>query len=396
MPASHGPQTLKLMGSHLLSGISLSRKAHWIMLSYLIGLFALPAACLVAMSCPLAQAEETGCEAVGDYAFVCGMQNPEDLVRVPGTRWIIASGMAPGAGLYLVDSQAKSWVALYPGAAPRAVQDMQTFGACPGSPDPSHFVPHGLALRPGTGGRSTLYVVGHGGREAIEVFDVDANGETPVLTWRGCVLTPDAMEANSVAALADGSLLVTIPLLTGVDIAEALLGQNTGGVFRWSPGDAAMVPVQGTQLPYANGIEVSADGQEFYVASSGLFTVTAYSNTNPAQVLRTTAPFDFVPDNLHMGADGKLLTAGLNLRDTACGDVKRSLEFTLEEFATCPRPFTVAAIDPQTMQVDVVATGPANNQFSNITMALEVGEELWVGSFGSDRVAYRSTKAREE
>ena len=263
-------------------------------------------------------------------------------------------------------------------------------GACPGSPDPGRFVTHGLALRPGADSRSTLYVVGHGEREAIEVFDVDASGETPVLTWRGCVLTPDGMAANSVAALADGSLLVTIPLLTDVPIAEAMMGVDTGGVFRWSPGDAALVPVQGTQLPYANGIEVSADGREFYVASSGLFHVTAYSNTDPAEVLRRTAEFGFVPDNLHWGADGRLITAGLDLHGTACGEFERSLEFSLEAFAACPRPFTVVAIDPATMQVEVLATGPANPKFSNITMALEVDDELWIGSFASDRIAYRA------
>lgn len=351
----------------------------------------LPAACFVAMSSPVAQAEEAGCEAVGDYAFICGMPNAEDLVLVPGTKWIIASSLAP-AGLFLVDSQSKRFTPLYPGSAPRAVQDMKTFGACPGSPDPNKFVTHGLALRPGTGGRSMLYVVGHGGREAVEVFDVDASGETPVLTWTGCVLTPEGMEANSVAALADGSLLVTIPLLKDVPISQALAGVDTGGVFRWSPGAAAMVPVAGTQLPYANGIEVSADGKEFYVASSGLFNVTAYSNTDPAQVLRKTAEFGFVPDNLHFGADGKLITAGLNVRDTACGEVKRSLEFTLEEFAACPRPFTVLAVDPATMQTEVVATGPANPKFSNITMAVEVNGELWIGTFAGDRIAYRSLK----
>jgi hypothetical protein len=356
----------------------------------------LPAACLVAMSLPAAQAEEPGCEPAGDYGFVCGIPNAEDLVRVPGTKWIIASSLAPTGGLFLVDSQAKSFAALYPGSAPRAVQDMQTFGACPGSPDPNTFVTHGLALRPGSDGRSTLYVVGHGGREAVEVFDVDASGEAPVLTWKGCVLTPEGMEANSVAALADGSMLVTIPLLTDVPISQALAGVDTGGVFRWSPGDAAMVPVAGTQLPYANGIEVSADGKEFYVASSGLLNVMAYSNTDPAEVLRRTAEFGFIPDNLHMGADGRLVTAGLNVRDSACGDVKRSLEFTLEEFAACPRPFTVVAIDPQTMQVEVVATGPANPKFSNITMAVEVNDELWIGSFASDRIAYRSMTAAEE
>lgn len=355
----------------------------------------LAAACLVATWLAVAQAGETGCEPAGDYGFACGLPNAEDLVHLPGTKWIIASSLSP-AGLFLIDAQEKRFTALYPGSAPRAVQDMQTFGACPGRPNPNAFVTHGLALRPGADGRSTLYVVGHGEREAVEVFDVDASGGTPVLTWRGCVLTPEGMQANSVAALADGSLLVTIPLLPDVPIAEAMMGVDTGGVFRWSPGDAAMVPVQGTQLPYANGIEVSADGKEFYVASSGLFNVTAYSNTDPAEVLRRTAEFGFVPDNLRMGADGRLVTAGLDLHGTACGEFKRSLDFSLEAFASCPRPFTVAAIDPQSMQVEVVATGPANPQFSNITIALAVGDELWIGSFASDRIAYRSLKRAGE
>ena len=339
---------------------------------------------------PITEAADNECSASGEYGFVCGLQNPEDLVLVPGTKWIISSGMAASAAIYLVDSQQKTWTELFPLDAPRVQQDMKTYGACPGSPDPANFVSHGLSLRPGTDGHSTLYVVGHGGREAIEVFDVNASGEKPVLTWLGCVLTPDGMQANSVASLADSSLLATIPLRTGVPISDALAGKPTGGVYRWSPGDKGFTMVRGTDLPYANGIEVSSDEQEFYVASSGLFTVTAYSNSNPARLLRSSKPFAFVPDNLHMGSDGKLLTAGLNVIDPACGTVSQTSEFSLEEFASCPRPFTVLAIDPQSMQGTVVATGPANKHFSNITMALPVGSELWIGSFGGDRIAYRS------
>ena len=339
---------------------------------------------------PVAGAAESKCDASGDYAFVCGPRNAEDLVLVPGTRWIIASGMAADAAIYLIDSRQKTWTELYPADAPRAEQDMKVYGACPGSPDPNGFVTHGLNLRAGTDGHSTLYVVGHGGREAIEVFDVNASGESPVLTWTGCVLTPDSMEANSVASLGNGSLLITIPLHTGIPIGDALAGKSTGGVYEWSPGDAGFSMVQGTELPYANGIEVSDDGQEFYVVSSGLFTVSAYSNSNPARLLRSSKPFAFVPDNLHMGSDGKLLTAGLNVLDPDCGDVPRSSEFDLEEFASCPRPFTVLAIDPQSMEGKVLASGPANKHFSNITMALPAGNELWIGTFGGDRIGYRS------
>jgi hypothetical protein len=352
----------------------------------------LPIAVMGSPAAPVAATLDGDCAASGDYAFVCGLRNPEDLVLVPGTKWIIASGMAADGAIYLVDAEQKTWTELYPGKAPRELQDKNSYGACPGAPVPGGFVTHGLNLRSGSDGHSTLHVVAHGGREAVEVFDVDANGETPVLTWRGCVLTPDGMEANSVASLGDGSLLVTIPLHKGVAIGDALAGKPTGGVYEWSPGDAGMTMVRGTELPYANGIEVSADGKEFYVASSGLMTVSAYSNGNPARLLRSTGPLGFLPDNLRMGSDGKLLTAGLDLADLVCGDIKQSDEFRLEEFASCPRPFTVLAIDPLSMQVNVVATGPANPRFSNITMALPVGDELWIGTFEGDRIAYRSLK----
>lgn len=345
---------------------------------------------LMLLSCPLAGAADNECAASGEYAFLCGPKSAEDLVLVPDTRWIIASGFAEDAAIYLIDSQQKSWTELYPARAPRARQDMSVYGACPGSPDPNRLVTHGLSIRRGADGHSTLYVVGHGGREAIEVFDVDANGETPELTWTGCILTPDSMEANSVASLGDGSLLVTIPLRTGIPISDALAGKLTGGVYAWSPGDSGFTPVEGTDLPYANGIEVSADGREFYVVSSGLFTVAAYSNSNPARLLRSSEPFAIVPDNLHMTSDGNLLTAGLVVLDPACGNVPQSDAFSLEEFASCPRPFAVLAVDPQSMQSRILASGPANEHFSNITMGLPVGGELWIGTFAGDRIAYRA------
>ncbi len=335
------------------------------------------------------------CAAVGDYGFVCGPVSAEDLVLVPGTKWIIASGMAPGASITLIDTQQKSWSNLYAADAPRAVQDMETYGACPGSPDPNSFITHGLNIRAGKNGHSTLYVVGHGGREAIEVFDVDASGAKPVLTWTGCVMTPDGMAANSVASFSDGSLLATIPLQTGRDISEALGGALTGGVYQWSPGDSGFEMVQGTELPYANGIETSADGQEFYVASSGGYQVIAYPRSNPARQLRASERLSFVPDNLHRDNDGRLVTAGMLIDDPVCGNLAGQEEFDMEKFVACPRPFIVRAIDPQTMEGTDLATSAAIAQFTNIAVGLQVGDELWIGTFAGDRIAYRSLETSD-
>ena len=203
-------------------------------------------------------------------------------------------------------------------------------------------------------------------------------------------MTPDGMEANSVASLADGSLLATIPLHTGILINEAFAGRTTGAVYAWTPGDAGFKKLEGTEMPYANGIEVSDDGQEFFVASSGLRKVFAYSNTRPSRVLRSSKALSFIPDNLHMGSDGNLITAGMAMIDPVCGDVAMSLEFDLAVFASCPRPFTVLAIDPQSMHESILASSHAQQHFSNITRALEVGAELWMGTFAGDRIAYRN------
>jgi len=349
-------------------------------------------ALLFLLATGISRAGDNECEMAGEYGFVCGPIAAEDLVLVPGTKWIIASGFAAGAPITLIDSQLKSWAELYPGGRPRAEQNMEKYGACPGSPDPNNFISHGLHIRAGQNGHSTLYVVGHGGREAIEVFDVDASGERPELTWTGCVMTPEAMEVNSVSSFSDGSLVATIPLRTGRTITEALAGELTGGVFQWSPGDSGFEMIEGTELPYANGIEVSADEKEFYVAVSGGFNIVAYSRGNPARELRASQPLAFIPDNLHMGSDGRLITAGLVIDDPVCGNLAGADEFSLEEFASCPRPFMVRAIDPQTMEGTNLAESAVIPQFSNITMGLQVDDEIWIGTFAGDRIAYRSLK----
>ncbi len=336
-----------------------------------------------------ANGANNGCEGFGKYSYVCGPVSAEDLVLVPGTKWIIASGYGGSESLYLIDSEHKIWSNFYPGGEPHSRQDMLTYDACPGSPNPNNFVAHGLNIRSGTDGRSKLYVVGHGDREAIEVFDVDTNGDVPTLTWLGCIMTPDNMPANSVASFADGSLVVTIPLHTGIQINEAFAGKPTGAVYEWSPGDRGFSKIKGTEMPYGNGIEVSNDDQEFYIASSGLQKVLAFSSSNPTRLLRSSKKLSFIPDNLHMGKNGKLITAGIDVVSPECGDISMSQEFDLKKLTSCSRPFTILEIDPQSMQDSILVNSPAQKHFSNITMALEVGTELWIGTFAGDRIAYR-------
>jgi hypothetical protein len=336
------------------------------------------------------QAQAPNCSPAAGLAFLCGLQNPEDVVSVSGTRWLVASGMAPGAGLTLVDTQAKTARRLFGPGTANARLDRTRFAGCPGPLDARQAVLHGLALRPAPGGRLTLYATNHGGRESVEVFELAGTGAgaVPSASWIGCVLLPPKLSANSVAAFSDGTLVATVLFLPGRTFEDAFAMRNTGIVLQWTPGAAAFVELKGTELVANNGIETSPDDREFYVASTSTYRVYAFSRAKPgAGPLRFAQLKDFGPDNVRWTADNRLITAGLVDDEPACGGRPKN-----EAGIRCPMGYAVATIDPKTMIATEIARGPRTPSFTGTAMAAVVGKELWLGSFFADRLAYRALK----
>jgi hypothetical protein len=338
---------------------------------------------------PVAHAQT--CPPAGGLDFVCGLKNAEDLVLVPGTQWIVASGMAEGASLSLIDARNRTASGAYPGPSPRAKHDAAAFPDCATPPDAAKLQTHGLAVLAGAGGHSTLYAVAHGARESIEAFDVDATGAKPTLTWKGCALMPDGLAANGVAAFADGSLVATVLLLPGKTFADSVAMRPTGAVYEWSRGKPRFTLVQGTELPGNNGIETSPDGREMYVVSSGFQTIVAFSHSNPAKQLRTTKQLPITPDNVHRAPDGRLLTAGMANDVPECGGPPGP-QHDLAKLASCPRGTIAIAIDPVSMKDTVLVQTPAIPTFSNATMVLPIGREFFLGTFSGDRVGHGTLK----
>jgi hypothetical protein len=351
-------------------------------------LAAAAAACVLAGAVVAAQTPKPApCTPAGGLSFLCGIQNGEDLVHVPNTRWLIASGMAPGSGLHAVDTQAKTARAVYGVGTAASRPDRATYANCPGPLDPKVMVLHGLSLRPAAAGRYTVYATNHGGRESIEVFEVATGGAAPAATWIGCVLMPNGTGANSVAAFTDKSLLATVLIMPGKTFEDAFALRNTGAVFAWKPGDKTFQMLPGTELSANNGIETSPDDREFYVASTTTKRIHAYARAKPGAVLRTAQLKEIGPDNVRWTADGKLITAGMIDNEPSCGGPPKT-----EAGIRCPRGYVVATIDPKTMAVTEIARGPATPAFTGTAMAMRVGNELWLGSFFADRLAYRSLK----
>jgi hypothetical protein len=300
---------------------------------------------------------------------------------------MLASGMAAGSGLHIVDTQAKTVGNLYAVGAANARADRAKYANCPGPLDAKQAVLHGLSLRSAPNGRYTVYATNHGGRESIEVFELDASAATPTATWVGCVLLPKAMAANSVAAFTDGSLLATVLILPGKTFEDAFAQRNTGTVLTWKPGDATFRMLPGTELPANNGIETSPDDREFYVVSTTTKRVIAYARDKPGVPIRSAQLKEFAPDNLRWTSDNRLITAGMVDNEPACGGAPKS-----EEGIRCPRGYVVVTIDPKTMTVTEIARGPATPAFTGTAIAMRAGNELWLGSFFADRIAYCALK----
>jgi hypothetical protein len=336
---------------------------------------------------PTGTAQSAECTPSGGLTFICGIQNPEDLVLVPNTRWLLASGMAPGSGLHLVDTRTKTTRNLYPANAASSLPDRTRYPSCPGTLDPKLAVLHGLSLRPAPNGRYTVYATNHGGRESIEVFELATGGGVPTATWIGCVLMPNDIPANSVAAFKDGSLVATALILPGKSFEDAFAGRDTGAVFLWTPGDISFRMLPGTELSANNGIETSPDDKEFYVVSTTQKRIVAFSRDNPEKPLRTAQLAEFGPDNVRWTSNNRLITAGMIDNEPACGGPPKT-----EAGIRCSRGYIAATIDPKTMAVTELARGPATPLFTGTAIAMRVGDELWLGSFNADRLAYRSLK----
>jgi hypothetical protein len=299
--------------------------------------------------------------------FVGGVRNCEDLVPLPHSHWLIASGMTgPGVTqghLYLINAAEKTAEILYPRT------------------DGKPFAVTGLNLRPIGTGRYTLYAINHGGGEWVENFEIDARGAKPALAWIGGVPTPSNPEtgrqlvANAVTPLPKGAFAITITRYVG----------GKGVVMIWSPG-GGWRRVPGSELPGDNGIEASPDGRWLYINASfepGVYRLSLGRTPLERALLKT----GFFPDNLRWGDDGFLYVAGFAPK----GGMKEIMGCIRSGDASCPIPFRVIRVDPQSLRSDEVLAEPGGPLFGMATGVAKVGDEIWVSSVRSTRIAVFGT-----
>ena len=305
-----------------------------------------------------------------DTQWVCGQQTPEDLVALPGEKWVLSSAYIGTGGINLIKVADRTSAVVFPGPAVKVDADKKTYPECAGPPTAADtFTTHGLYVEAGNGPVLQFMAVGHGARESIEVFRIDTRPATPSLTWVGCVIAPEPIGLNAVRGLPDGGFITTnwLPRGGGQDALQKMMaGEKNGELWEWHTA-SGWQKVPGSEAAGANGIELSADGKTFYLAAWGSQSFIRLSRSAiPPQ--RDEIPLGFRVDNIHFARDGSLLAAG-QITDPS------------------NRSSRVVKIDPRTLAVRDLLTRPDDATFAGNTTAIEVGKDLWLGSYRGNRIA---------
>lgn len=330
------------------------------------------------------------CTPAAGFSVDCRFHNPEDLVESPDGNALIVSefGRLDGSGRpgRLVAYRPReaggdgAIVPLFPFAASKP---LPRWGdpAC-AAPDPDRLSPHGIDLEQLESGEFALYVVSHGARESIEMFEVLTTPDL-ALRWRGCVEGPSEANFNDVVVLRDGGFWVSqsYPRSANTVIAGLRMryaGATPGFAYRWGAA-RGFERIGGTDVAYANGIEKSADERTLYLNAYFGNRLVVVDVARGKRLGEVAVPG---PDNLSWSTDGRLLVAS-HLASTM--DLLRCLDL---EVGQCGFGFQVVAVDPSSLatQVWLSHRGPP---MGAVTVARPYRGRLYLGTFAGDRIVSR-------
>ncbi len=333
--------------------------------------------------------------------FLVGFYNVEDIIQIPGTKWIVGGGITcygpnfcdkviTTGYWHLFDAETETGLRV-DSASIRIAPEADRFPETKPT-DWAAFSPHGFGFYGQEDDTIEVYAASHanvnGGREAVEVFQIDYSGDVPSFTWIGAIRTEPDFWPDAVAVLPDGGVVATStgnPLQDPEEAMQlAMKGEPVGNTRVWYK-DSGWTDVPGSEsISTPNGIIISPDGQQIYVAASTGFSVVKIDRSvEPPAV--SSVEVSGIPDNLRWSADGKSMLAGIHVVDNPL-DFPEIQAAAAEVGGNQMTAFKVTRIDAATLSTSEVMPPAIYGVLGAGTSAIEVGNRIWVGSTKSDRI----------
>ncbi len=318
--------------------------------------------------------------------MICGIHAPEDLEATPDGRHLVMSetpGLTNMPGALAMLDIANRVVTQLP--RPRDHGSIWGDQNCSDPGEAATFKPHGIHLSVRPGGGIELLVVDHAHGETIEFYQLMQQAGQPVAAWRGCVANSGRGMFNDVANTPDGGFVATVMFdkpavylpdgsLRPGGLASVLTGRDTGYLVAWSP-HRPLHKLAGSDAPFNNGIQVSADGKTIWFAAWTGRQLRTYDVSRA----RTSAllDLDFLPDNISVATSGDLIAAGLPTMEqfTSC----------LKEAASCTSGLKVMQWNPKSGKSKLLFED-SSGLIGGASVALRLNDTLYIGSFAADRV----------
>ncbi|MBT32815.1 MAG: hypothetical protein CMO01_24415 [Thalassobius sp.] len=295
--------------------------------------------------------------------YIHNIQNPEDMLKISDTNWVIISSMAENennsGGIYAINTNTEKIIPLH------AVIESD-----------NRFAPHGIYLREVTKSNFRLYVINHASTEKIEVYKLTIINEIPQLTWTKSIILPENVWANGLVADDKENIYATSMYNPSDEnfLEKFREGIPTGQIWKWNR-ISGWQALSTFHFSAANGIAISPKSD--YLIISEWATKTIYKMRIDSFELESVK-VDFLPDNIRWTHDGNLLITG-----------QKGLPhkvFTSKGIRKENMYFKAIKLNPELLTYEELIDG-GNQNFANGTVTIEVGNSYWIGCVQNDKIA---------
>lgn len=175
------------------------------------------------------------------------------------------------------------------------------------SPDIGTFMPHGLSLWRGKDDGAKLFAINHvsSGEELVEIFEINPDG---TLTHEKTVRSSLMYSLNDLVAVGPSQFYATNDQRFAKGILSALETYLALPLTDIVYFDGEKSRRAAKRLVYANGINVSADGTDLYVAEILKRRITGFDRDPKTNELTNRRYYNAgtAPDNIDIATDGAL------------------------------------------------------------------------------------------